>query len=99
MKNEKRNNVSRAALVCATASLYSVFGLRPALLVAQDQATFRTGTTLVEFTVVAVDGTPGFAIERRDDVCSSHRPRSTDGEARHAGNTAEQTVTPSAAIG
>ena len=69
-RNEERktNNVtsitrvSRAAtlthaalLICATAGLYSIFVLRFSLFAAQDPATFRTGTTLVEFTVVALD--------------------------------------------
>jgi VWFA-related protein len=58
-KNEKQktNNVTRVAraalLVCVSAGLYSFFDL-PFSLRAQ-APTFRTGTTLVEFTVVAHD--------------------------------------------
>jgi VWFA-related protein len=42
-----------ARLICVTAALFSFFAFRYSLLRAQD---FRTGTTLVEFTVVALDG-------------------------------------------
>jgi VWFA-related protein len=38
-----------------TVVLYSFFDLRSSLLAGQTQPTFRTGTTLVEFTVVALD--------------------------------------------
>jgi len=60
-KNEERktNNVTcftRAALlICVTAGFSSFFDFRSSLLGAQ-APTFRTGTTLVEFTVVALDG-------------------------------------------
>jgi VWFA-related protein len=51
----KANNVTRVALlICVTAVLSSVFVLRFSLLA--QAPTFRTGTTLVEFTVVALDG-------------------------------------------
>jgi VWFA-related protein len=40
-------------LICVTAELYSFLGLRFSLLA--QAPTFRTGTTLVEFTVVALD--------------------------------------------
>jgi VWFA-related protein len=59
-KNEKRttNTVTRVTrsvlLICVTAGLSSFFDL-PLSLRAQTP-TFRTGTTLVEFTVVALDG-------------------------------------------
>jgi hypothetical protein len=60
-KNEERktNSVTRVSravlLICVTVGLYSFFDFRSSLLRAQDQPTFRTGTTLVEFTVVALD--------------------------------------------
>ena len=39
-----------------TAGLYSIFDFRSSLQATQAQPTFRTATTLVEFTVVALDG-------------------------------------------
>ena len=43
-------------MVCVIAGLYSIFDFRSSLQATQAQPTFRTGTTLVEFTVVALDG-------------------------------------------
>jgi VWFA-related protein len=43
-------------LICVTAALYSLFDFRSSLYAGQAQPNFRTGTTLVEFTVVALDG-------------------------------------------
>jgi VWFA-related protein len=50
-KNEERKRNRERAGLCA-----AVVVVAAALLAAQDQPTFRTGTTLVEFTVVALDG-------------------------------------------
>jgi hypothetical protein len=67
-KIEKRRTknvtcVTRAALlVCVTSGLYAFFGL-PFPLHAQ-APTFRTGTTLVEFTVVALDDQGNAVISR-----------------------------------
>jgi VWFA-related protein len=59
-EERKTNNVTRVTrsvwLICVTAGLFSFFDVRSSLLGAQDSPTFRTGTTLVEFTVVALDG-------------------------------------------
>jgi VWFA-related protein len=56
-KTNKVTGITHAAVLsCVTAGLFSFCVLRSSLLAAQDQPTFRTGTTLVEFTVVALDG-------------------------------------------